>query len=100
MTWFRFLIGFQPFHDAPIRANLRWREAGAFRDQLVAKDLISVENSRRFDAGTEQVAHQLLKHCRPHADGSLLAIWHLEMILRRVGRRDDTPVMGRPPEQD
>jgi hypothetical protein len=83
----------QPFHDAPVGANLCRRQSRALRSQFLPKILINAEKLGRVDASAKEVTHLLLKHCGPHANASLRTIGHQKMIFGRVCGGDHEPLV-------
>ena len=60
----------EPLLQLPFFADLVRREAGARGDELFAQIRVHAQNLRRPDAVAEQVADDLLVHCRPGADAA------------------------------
>ena len=82
MTRLGFFVFLQPFQDAAIRTDARRREPRPLVHQLRSQISINPKDLGRFDAGGEQITHELLQHGRPHANRCIPPIGQLKVVFR------------------
>ena len=95
MRRLRLGIGFEPFLQAAVGADLVRREPGALFGQFAAQVGVHAEDLGGARGVAEQLAEQLHVDGRAEADVGHLAVGQAEAVLRRVRRAGDQPAVFR-----